>query len=105
MNPRHRLAVRRVEAGRRRLLRWCTARHCLSADGLERQDHAGSPPGEAVRWIRRRQRRSGGEQRLPEAHTCWNEIVLADYGSFETLHEKLMRAMDEMDANGGFAIA
>ena len=92
------------EAGRRRLLRWCTARHCLSADGLsDKITLTGHPerPSDGSDGD------SGGAeaQRLPEAHTCWNEIVLPDYGSFEMLHKKLMRAMDEMDANGGFAIA
>ena len=92
------------EAGRHRLLRWCTAHHCLSADGLSNKitlvRHPAGPSDAS-------EGDGGGveEQRLPEAHTCSNEVILPEYTTFEDLEEKLLRAMDEMDANGGFTIA
>lgn len=36
---------------------------------------------------------SGGEERLPVAHTCSNQIVLQEYASKQQLHEKLLMAL------------
>ena len=54
-------------------------------------------------------RGGGGElvaedERLPVAHTCSYEVELPDYSSAEPLREKLLRALQEMEGGGGFAV-
>lgn len=48
------------------------------------------------------QRGVGDNSKLPEAHTCFNQIVLRDYASYEQLQEKLTLAITAAD---GFGIA
>lgn len=84
------------EQGRLRLLRWCTGLNALPADGLTQpvtllalgEAETGAPDA----W-------------LPRSHTCSHEIELPAYSSYTALREKLERAMQEMDAGGGFVIA
>lgn len=82
------------EQQRWKLLRWATSRSTLPANGLGQKvtlihkDTEGAPPD---RW-------------LPEAHTCSLEIALPDYSSRSALSEQLSRALEEMDAGGGFGL-
>ena len=82
------------EQQRWKLLRWATSRSTLPANGLGQKvtlihkDTEGAPPD---RW-------------LPEAHTCSLEIALPDYSSSTALSEQLSRALEEMDAGGGFGL-
>ena len=82
------------EQQRRQLLRWATSRSTLPVNGLDRNvtlirlDTSGTPPDE---W-------------LPEAHTCSLEVALPDYTSRAALSEQLKRALQEMDAGGGFGL-
>ena len=82
------------EQQRRQLLRWATSRSTLPVNGLPkkitliRQDTSGTPP----------------DERLPEAHTCSLEVALPDYSSSAVLSEQLKRALEDMDAGGGFGL-
>jgi E3 ubiquitin-protein ligase HUWE1 len=44
----------------------------------------------------------GGSDRLPTAHTCFNQLDLQRYDSKESLKERLMLAIHE---GGGFGFA
>ena len=44
------------------------------------------------------------DERLPEAHICSLEVVLPDYSSSAVLSKQLKRALDDMDAGGGFGL-
>ena len=81
------------EQQRRQLLRWATSRSTLPANGLEQK----------VTLIRKI---SCGipDQCLPEAYTCSLEVALPDYSSRAALSEQLSRALEEMDAGGGFGL-
>ena len=82
------------EQQRRQLLRWATSRSTLPVNGLPqkvtliRQDTSGTPP----------------DERLPQAHICSLEVALPDYSSSAVLSEQLKRALEEMDAGGGFGL-
>ena len=82
------------EQQRRQLLRWATSRSTLPVNGLPqkitliRQDTSGTPP----------------DERLPEAHICSLEVALPDYSSSAVLSEQLKRALEDMDAGGGFGL-
>ena len=82
------------EQQRRQLLRWATSRSTLPVNGLTqkitliRQDTSGTPP----------------DERLPQAHTCSREVALPDYSSSAVLSEQLKRALEDMDAGGGFGL-
>ena len=87
------------EQQRRQLLRWATSLSTLRNGGvpvnglkqkvtLIRRDTNGTPPDE---W-------------LPEAHTCSFQVALPDYTSHAALSEQLKRALEEMDAGGGFGL-
>ena len=82
------------EQQRRQLLRWATSRSTLPVNGLTqkvtliRRDTNGTPPDE---W-------------LPEAHTCSFQVALPDYTSRAALSEQLKRALEDMDAGGGFGL-
>lgn len=43
---------------------------------------------------------SNKPQNLPEAHTCFNQLVLPQYESQETLHEKLIIAISNAEGFG-----
>ena len=81
------------EQQRRQLLRWATSRSTLPANGLEqkvtliRKITCGIP-----------------DQCLPEAYTCSLEVALPDYSSSAVLSKQLKRALDDMDAGGGFGL-
>ncbi|ORE21321.1 hypothetical protein BCV71DRAFT_241689 [Rhizopus microsporus] len=45
----------------------------------------------------------GGENRLPSAHTCFNQIDLPEYDSYESLRANLFKAISECST--GFAFA
>ncbi|KAI9282595.1 hypothetical protein BY458DRAFT_552211 [Sporodiniella umbellata] len=45
----------------------------------------------------------GGEKRLPSAHTCFNQIDLPQYDSYESLRANLFKAINECST--GFAFA
>ena len=85
------------EQQRWKLLRWATSRSTLPVNGLGqkvtliRKDTDGAPPDQTDQW-------------LPEAHTCSLEVALPDYSSSAALSEQLIRALEEMDAGGGFGL-
>lgn len=85
------------EQQRWKLLRWATSRSTLPVNGLGqkvtliRKDTDGAPPDQTDQW-------------LPEAHTCSLEVALPDYSSSAALSEQLNRALEEMDAGGGFGL-
>ena len=82
------------EQQRWKLLRWATSRSTLPVNGL----------GQKVTLIRRDTDGAPPDQWLPEAHTCSLEIALPDYSSSAALSEQLSRALEEMDAGGGFGL-
>ena len=82
------------EQQRWKLLRWATSRSTLPVNGL----------GQKVTLIRRDTDGAPPDQWLPEAHTCSLEIALPDYSSRPALSEQLSRALEEMDAGGGFGL-
>jgi E3 ubiquitin-protein ligase HUWE1 len=45
-------------------------------------------------------RASGGKDRLPSAHTCFNQLDLPEYDSCDTLSERLLRAVRETEGFG-----
>ncbi|CAL8470976.1 g10518 [Coccomyxa elongata] len=45
----------------------------------------------------------GGQQKLPAAHTCFNQLDLVEYESKEQLRDRLMIALHEGNAGFGFA--
>jgi len=46
--------------------------------------------------------RAFGEERLPTAHTCFNQLDIPDYPSEEVLQKKLMQAICEAHEGFGF---
>ena len=89
------IATRLTPEQRWELLRWCTSRSALPANGLELQDrvtllHMETPSG------------ASADQRLPVAHTCSSEVELPAYGSPDALQRQLERALEEMSSGGGF---
>lgn len=87
---------------RLQLLRWCTAQNALPVDGLKEKitfKHFVSGGGGGGSG-----RDATADERLPVAHTCSFEVELPDYSSGEPLREKLLRAMQEMEGGGGFAV-
>ena len=44
-----------------------------------------------------------GEDRLPAAHTCFNQLDLPQYDSYERLRAQLLTAMNEGAEGFGFA--
>ena len=46
---------------------------------------------------------SSDTAQLPTAHTCFNVLLLPEYGTLETLRERLCKAIDY--AEGGFGLA
>ena len=46
--------------------------------------------------------RSYGHDRLPTAHTCFNQLDLPDYPNEETLKKKLIQAVREAHEGFGF---
>ena len=73
------------------LLRWCTGKNALPVDGLRTK-------------VVFRCDALCADDHLPEAHTCSHEVELPDYTSLATLRGKLLRALDEMEAGGGFDV-
>ncbi len=45
----------------------------------------------------------GGQQKLPAAHTCFNQLDLVEYESKEQLRDRLMIALHEGNSGFGFA--
>ncbi|KNE60235.1 hypothetical protein AMAG_05647 [Allomyces macrogynus ATCC 38327] len=45
----------------------------------------------------------GGTHRLPSAHTCFNQLDLPEYESYEKLRTMLLKAVDEASEGFGFA--
>lgn len=82
------------EQQRWKLLRWATSRSTLPVNGL----------GQKVTLIRKDTDGAPPDQWLPEAHTCSLEVALPDYSSSAALSEQLNRALEEMDAGGGFGL-
>ena len=48
-------------------------------------------------------REAFGADRLPSAHTCFNQLDLPDYPSEEVLRDKLVQAVREGHEGFGFA--
>jgi hypothetical protein len=46
--------------------------------------------------------RAYGEERLPTAHTCFNQLDVPDYPSEEVLQRKLLQAICEAHEGFGF---
>lgn len=44
----------------------------------------------------------GSRERLPSAHTCFNQLDLPDYSSKEQLQERLLLAIHEANEGFGF---
>ena len=82
------------EQQRWKLLRWATSRSTLPVNGL----------GQKVTLIRRDTNGAPPDKWLPEAHTCSLEVALPDYSSSAALSKQLNRALEEMDAGGGFGL-
>ena len=77
-----------VEARRLTLLRWCTGLNALPICGLDKKVQI---------------RQDGlADARLPNAHTCSNEIEMPDYSSKAVLRMQLKRALDEFECDPGF---
>jgi len=47
--------------------------------------------------------RSGGRDRLPTAHTCFNQLDLPEYSSFKVMQERILAAIREGSQGFGFA--
>ena len=45
----------------------------------------------------------GPKDRLPSAHTCFNQLDLLEYDSKEQLHQRIMTAIHEGSEGFGFA--
>jgi len=46
------------------------------------------------------ERKEGDSDLLPEAHTCFNHLVVPEYASKEKLREKLLLAMENSEGFG-----
>ena len=62
-----------------------------------------APPGGLSQLELTIQRMSSDTAQLPTAHTCFNVLLLPEYGTLETLRERLCKAIDY--AEGGFGLA
>ena len=83
-----------LDADRRLLLlRWCTGLNALHVGGLARRVS-----------LRRAEGGDGDapDGRLPEARTCYHEVILPEYSSKAVLHEKLEEVLAAFEADGSF---
>ena len=62
-----------------------------------------APPGGLSQLVLTIQRMSSDTEQLPTAHTCFNVLLLPEYGALETLRQRLWKALDY--AGGGFGLA
>ena len=77
------------------LLRWCTARSALPANGLAKR----------VTLLRKvTPSDATPDQWLPEAHTCTGEVELPEYSCREALQRQLLRALEEMVGGARFGM-
>lgn len=79
-----------------RLLQFVTGTSKVPLEGFKAlQGHSGPQRFQIHRGM--------GAERLPTAHTCFNQLDLPEYGSKEELAARLMTAIREGGANFGFA--
>jgi len=78
---------------RLRLLQFVTGTSSIPYEGFEALRGSNGPRKFCIeKW--------GKPSSLPRAHTCFNRLDLPPYNSFETLHEKLLLAVEESSSFG-----
>ena len=80
-----------------RLLQFCTGSSRVPLAGFAALR---GPHGNVMKFNLARD--NGGATRLPTAHTCFNQLVLPEYRSFEQLAHRLGQAIDEGAEGFGF---